>query len=977
MAQGAERLVGRTGEVGQIEDALAELAEGRPAAIELVGEPGIGKTRLLAELARRADARGQLVLSGSASELERDLPFWVFVDALDDYVRGLEPDRLAGLADDVRGDLATVLPCLSAYASPHGIASHDERYRSYRAVRELLELLARTQQLVVLLDDLHWGDPASVELLGSLLNRPPAAPVLLAFAVRPRQMPERLPAAVERALRAGTASRLELGALSRDEAGELLGDGLGAADAAGLYTDSGGNPFYLQQLARMLDRAGAAPGPAPELSLERRAGSPDRRRGDRGGARPALGRGAPRARGGSRRGRSLRSRACRRSRRERRIRRHSAHWTSFCASIWCARPMCRGASASGIRSSAARSTRRRRAAGGSERTSAALRPCVRAAHRPLRAPTTSSAPPATATRPRSRRCARPALRPPSAHPPAPRAGSRRQLRLTPDDDAGRGAGRAAADVRRRARRERPLRGEPRHPHRMRRARARRCRRDACPGGRRPARASSGCSAATRRPAPASKPRSRKLEERGLAGGRRAHARARVRQPPAHGIRRDRRLGGTRGRSGASAWTIRCSRRRRSPCRRSPRPWSAPCPRPRRLCDGAAERIDGLRRRGGRSQPRQPRAPRDRRDVHRPLRGLGAPRRTRAGGRPRDRSGRALPADLPHAGHGTVGAGQGRRGGPDLRRRGRRGADAGQLPGTRVAPLQPLVRGVHGRRRRARVRDRDGERGDSQTRLDDSLDLGPRRVGARDGAARDRRGEGGRGSAARIDRGRRAAADPRRLEGIRSRVADPLLPRGRQATRRPRRAAAAAAACAEAVGLPMAAAIAARASRRALARGRRCRRRGRAGTRLGRRLSRMPAASSMPPSRARSPDARWRRRANASAPRPSWKRRLRRSRRSAARATRPQPSASCASSGGASTTARDRARRTRSGCESLSERELEVARLIVDRKTNPQIAAALFLSQKTVESHIRNMFRKLAVSSRVELARAVEQADRPR
>ena len=63
-----------------------------------------------------------------------------------------------------------------------------------------------------------------------------------------------------------------------------------------------------------------------------------------------------------------------------------------------------------------------------------------------------------------------------------------------------------------------------------------------------------------------------------------------------------------------------------------------------------------------------------------------------------------------------------------------------------------------------------------------------------------------------------------------------------------------------------------------------------------------------------------------------------------------------------------------GVESLSERELEVARLIVDRKTNPQIAAALFLSQKTVESHIRNMFRKLAVSSRVELARAVERAE---
>ena len=74
------------------------------------------------------------------------------------------------------------------------------------------------------------------------------------------------------------------------------------------------------------------------------------------------------------------------------------------------------------------------------------------------------------------------------------------------------------------------------------------------------------------------------------------------------------------------------------------------------------------------------------------------------------------------------------------------------------------------------------------------------------------------------------------------------------------------------------------------------------------------------------------------------------------------------------------RRTRAGkpdavgVESLTAREHEVARLIVDRKTNPEIAAALFLSQKTVETHIRNMFRKLGVASRVELARAVERAE---
>ena len=64
-----------------------------------------------------------------------------------------------------------------------------------------------------------------------------------------------------------------------------------------------------------------------------------------------------------------------------------------------------------------------------------------------------------------------------------------------------------------------------------------------------------------------------------------------------------------------------------------------------------------------------------------------------------------------------------------------------------------------------------------------------------------------------------------------------------------------------------------------------------------------------------------------------------------------------------------------GIESLTERELQVARLVVDRKTNAQIAAELFLSQKTVETHLRNSFSKVGVTTRVALARAVERADR--
>ena len=262
-----DQLVGRAETCGVFDDALSGLDRGRSAALALVGEPGIGKTRLLAELADRADARGQLVLYGSASELERDLPFWVFVDALDEYVAGLEPRRLEALDDDVRADSAHVLPSLSRFESARGAAFQHERYRSHRAVRELLERLTATKPLVLVLDDLHWADSASVELLGALLRRPPAAAVLVALAVRPRQAPERLAAALERAHHAGTLLRVEVGALTRGEARELLGEAVDRAAATALYEESGGNPFYLEQLAR-------------SLALERTAGGPELSPGD-------------------------------------------------------------------------------------------------------------------------------------------------------------------------------------------------------------------------------------------------------------------------------------------------------------------------------------------------------------------------------------------------------------------------------------------------------------------------------------------------------------------------------------------------------------------------------------------------------------------------------------------------------------------------------------------------------------------------
>jgi len=246
MSGAHDPLVGRDAELAVLVAALDRLERGHAEAVALVGEPGIGKTRLLAELGALADARSMLVLSGSASEFERDLPFWVLVDALDEYLRGVAPDRLTDLDDDARGELGHVLPSWPAGPVDSGTGRQDQRYRTHGAVRRLLEVLAEPVPVVLLLDDLHWADSGSIELLCSLLRRPPAAPVLLGTALRPRQVPPRLSDGLERT---ATLTRLELTGLDLEGSRRLLGPGWDRGLTAALHEESGGNPFYLRQLA--------------------------------------------------------------------------------------------------------------------------------------------------------------------------------------------------------------------------------------------------------------------------------------------------------------------------------------------------------------------------------------------------------------------------------------------------------------------------------------------------------------------------------------------------------------------------------------------------------------------------------------------------------------------------------------------------------------------------------------------------------
>jgi DNA-binding NarL/FixJ family response regulator len=246
--------VGRGAELEAIEAALARLDARQGGAVCISGEPGIGKTRLLAEAGRRAEARNYLLLEGQAAELERDFPFGVVIDALDPYLASVPDARLRSLTDDQRRLLGTLFPVLEREAPNGATLAPEERFRCHRALRDLLAVLARTQPLVLVLDDLHWADPASLELLDHLLRRPPDAPVLLLLAHRTGPPLDPL---------ARIELRIELAPLGRDEADALLGDALPAEARRQLYAESGGNPFHLEHLAQAWTRDGEASLPRP------------------------------------------------------------------------------------------------------------------------------------------------------------------------------------------------------------------------------------------------------------------------------------------------------------------------------------------------------------------------------------------------------------------------------------------------------------------------------------------------------------------------------------------------------------------------------------------------------------------------------------------------------------------------------------------------------------------------------------------
>jgi DNA-binding SARP family transcriptional activator len=260
----ASRLVGRARERELIGDVLALLHDGRPGVLLLGGEPGIGKTTLLDEVARLAAGRAA-VHWGRCPETEGAPAFWPWSRVLRSIAASATDEELAAVAADAAA-MAHLVPDLARRTGVAPPLVGDDltaaRFELFDAVTTFLHHRAG-DGLILLLDDLHWADPPSLELLGYVVANLGDVPVLLAGTYRdaPADRSTALDATLASVVRRPGALDLHLHGLEADEVAEVVTATLGRAPTAGLvemvHTRTDGNPFFVTQLARFLDEASA------------------------------------------------------------------------------------------------------------------------------------------------------------------------------------------------------------------------------------------------------------------------------------------------------------------------------------------------------------------------------------------------------------------------------------------------------------------------------------------------------------------------------------------------------------------------------------------------------------------------------------------------------------------------------------------------------------------------------------------------
>jgi DNA-binding CsgD family transcriptional regulator/tetratricopeptide (TPR) repeat protein len=269
-------LVGRDAELGRLDAAMARASEGESAVLLVGGEAGVGKSRLAAEAADRAAASGARVLSGACVQVgDEALPYAPFSDALRPLVRALDPETMDKLVGPWRPELARLLPDLGR-PGPMVEVGPDGRLtqaRLFEVVLRLLERLAESVPLVLILEDLHWSDRSSLELLAFIAHGLRETPTMLVATYRSDELHRRhrLRPVLADLDRNPAVERIKLRRLSRGELAELLAARLDREPdpvlVERIMARSEGNPLFAEELLASELRGGgmALPGNLQDL----------------------------------------------------------------------------------------------------------------------------------------------------------------------------------------------------------------------------------------------------------------------------------------------------------------------------------------------------------------------------------------------------------------------------------------------------------------------------------------------------------------------------------------------------------------------------------------------------------------------------------------------------------------------------------------------------------------------------------------
>jgi DNA-binding CsgD family transcriptional regulator/tetratricopeptide (TPR) repeat protein len=272
---GAGRFVGRTEELTRLRHMLARATAGDALVALLGGEAGVGKTRLAEKLAAAAGQQGARVLRGGCVPLgEEGLPFAAVTEALRGLARDLDPAELEAVAGPARAEVGRLVPdlALGGEAAAGAAAAGAGQGRLFALLLGMVERLAATTPLLWVLEDLHWADRSTRDLVAFLAAYLRSGPVLLVLTYRSDELHRLHPlrGLLATLVRNRRVQRLELARFTRAELAEQLAGLLGADPPARLvqdiYARSEGNPFFTEELVLAGD--GASPGTLPPSLLE-------------------------------------------------------------------------------------------------------------------------------------------------------------------------------------------------------------------------------------------------------------------------------------------------------------------------------------------------------------------------------------------------------------------------------------------------------------------------------------------------------------------------------------------------------------------------------------------------------------------------------------------------------------------------------------------------------------------------------------